>query len=88
MQNIYLLLKNLDQQQTQEIIDYVNTYQDIEYILPQMMAIGHNFPVDLKKVAKFMLYHTDGQILHEYMNGSHTEQYAKKTFQNYIALKK
>jgi hypothetical protein len=22
------------------------------------------------------------------MNGSHTEQYAKKTFQNYIALKK
>lgn len=87
MHNLYLLLKNLDEQETQDIIDYVHTYQDIEYILPQIMAIGHNFPVNLKKVAKFMLQHEDGQLLHEYMSWSHTEEYAKKTFQNYIALK-
>jgi hypothetical protein len=88
MQNVYLLLKNLDEKQTKNIIDYVNVYQDIEYILPQIMAIGHNFPADLKKVAQFMLHHKNEQFLHEYMEWSHTEEYARKTFQNYIALKK
>lgn len=56
--------------------------------LAQIIAIWHNMPGDLARVANIIssVVRNDYKLFHS-MKGRHTEWYAKKTYANYLALK-
>lgn len=55
-------------------------------IIAQIIAIGHNYPADLKYVSKILSNSLDDWKFYEEMKWRHTYQYAKKTYWNYNAL--